>query len=1578
MVWELNTIQGREPLMSLLGSMTFVLALASTGVAHAATAPLITTQPTNQTVGGGVSVQFRVLATGDPAPEYQWYFNQTMLAGRTNAFLTLFQTQTTNQGDYFATASNTVGVVTSETARLTVITNAPVIVAQPTNMTVRVGQIAQFSVMATGLPPPRYQWRFEGEDMPGRVSSALVFSANETHAGGYSVVASNSAGMATSRVAILTVSRDALITLHPTNVSLIEGQDARLQSGGSGQQPLSRQWYHNGSVLPDATNDLLRLRSIRLSSAGEYYFVISNYLGTATSEVATVSIRPASRQAGAVDIDYYTGTNDLFGVTAMQFDSRQRVITAAAVSTGSALIRIGADGRVDTLFTSNGISTSTINGLVVANDDTVVLAGLSSVNGIPRRNLARFHADGRLDTNFVPVQAFSEIYCAAVDSGGRILAGGKISTTLAAVYAFTAEGALDGSLNLRLEPPPNGGVEGGMSYPRALLSDDEAFILRMDGAIMRRHSDGSLDTSFSWRSLPLMVFAKMIEGGGLLIGGGADLYDSAGLPRRYLARLDAHGKFDPTFELDAALTNRITQVTNAAVQVDGRVVIAAVLRNSTSNLVVRLEANGRIDPTFTETIVGGAVREMLVQDDGRVIVGGTMTDVNGYRRNGLFRLYGDTLAAPTIVRQPQDLAMTEEQQGTLFVEVSVGADLHYQWFHGTEPVAGGTNRLLRFARVALEQSGDYLVVVSNAMGAATSSVARVTVSPSPLLAGNVDLTWNVDCDGAINAVVRMPDGRFLIGGRFTRVANRTRNSVARLHADGSLDESFDPGTNAASLSIERLALTADGKVLAGGMGGLVRLNADGSRDSAFQSAWSQPVRAVAALPDGKVIVGGDSAPIWRLNNDGSRDTGFSTPLYYTGPNYDIVVQANGRILVSTPTYSVLRLQANGAVDTSFSTEHFMNYSPYSIHVRPEGDLLVGGRGPFSGFGFVVHLGADGRKACLTGPCLFDIRSGAVNWVSSDACNRVLAGGRFTSIPSNSPPHLARLLFNGLADPEFTVPFLNGAVLAGMPLPDGRILIAGEFTRVGGVARNRIAILHGGPFSPPAITSQPVSQTTGEGHQVTLSTSVPCVEPGASLQWHLNGVALAGESNATIQIANVLRGHAGGYTLVASNALGVATSATAQVTVNHAPHVQGAPFVEKPSLGLPSNSVVHALLALPDGKLLVGGSFSNFAGRAHVGLLRLNADGRLDEGFAHTWTNIIRTLALQDDGKIIAVEQTPYYTPGYGSFVRRLWPNGTRDTNFGSSPTAYSWGSDYRMSIPVAVNRAGEVYVSRSQQIWRPRDNWTKVVLGDVFAMAFQPDGKLVLGGTFPAIGGSGTNGLPCTNLVRLLTNGFTDLTFLPDAGAIFALAIQPDGKVVIGGQFTRAGPRISRGVARYHADGSVDLTFTPNPGLSGLGAAVHALALQPDGKVVIGGTFTHYDGGPRNGLARLNADGSLDETFQPGSGISGGISRVSALAMSLDGTLYLGGSFTHLNNVPRQNWAAAYNNPRLYNLVRNGSEVSVSFLSLLERTYILEFKQHWDDALWTTLTTLDGDGTVKGLSVSDTSAGSGFYRIRVE
>src|SRR6185369_1741156 len=118
-------------------------------------------------------------------------------------------------------------------------------------------------------------------------------------------------------------------------------------------------------------------------------------------------------------------------------------------------------------------------------------------------------------------------------------------------------------------------------------------------------------------------------------------------------------------------------------------------------------------------------------------------------------------------------------------------------------------------------------------------------------------------------------------------------------------------------------------------------------------------------------------------------------------------------------------------------------------------------------------------------------------------------------------------------------------------------------------------------------------------------------------------------------------------------------------------------------------------------------------------------------------------------------------------------------------------------------------------------------------------------------------------IARLNADGSLDNSFNPAAGTsgVSSFALQPDGKVLIGvGSYVVNGTN-RYGVARLNANGSLDSSFNPGTGAD---VSVHCIAVQPDGKVIIGGDFTIVNGPNRNRIARLNADGSLDSTFNPG------------------------------------------------------------------------------------------------------------------
>lgn len=192
----------------------------------------------------------------------------------------------------------------------------------------------------------------------------------------------------------------------------------------------------------------------------------------------------------------------------------------------------------------------------------------------------------------------------------------------------------------------------------------------------------------------------------------------------------------------------------------------------------------------------------------------------------------------------------------------------------------------------------------------------------------------------------------------------------------------------------------------------------------------------------------------------------------------------------------------------------------------------------------------------------------------------------------------------------------------------------------------------------------------------------------------------------------------------------------------------------------------------------------------------------------------------------------------------------------------------------------------------------------IVTIAWQPDGKVLIGGAFTLF-----DGIPRNCIARLHPNGSLDTSFDPGTGVlggffgftiVYAVALQPDGKLLIGGNFTIYNGSSRRGIARLNSDGSLDASFNPGTGVGVFsGYAVYQLALQPDGKVLIGGPFTAYNGTTVGRIARLNPDGSLDTTFNVGMGSVGANGDVWRLALQPDGRVIIGGEFTLYNGVAR-------------------------------------------------------------------------------
>jgi uncharacterized delta-60 repeat protein len=326
--------------------------------------------------------------------------------------------------------------------------------------------------------------------------------------------------------------------------------------------------------------------------------------------------------------------------------------------------------------------------------------------------------------------------------------------------------------------------------------------------------------------------------------------------------------------------------------------------------------------------------------------------------------------------------------------------------------------------------------------------------------------------------------------------------------------------------------------------------------------------------------------------------------------------------------------------------------------------------------------------------------------------------------------------------------------------------------------------------------------------------------------------------------------------------------------------------------------IRVVLEQPDRKILIGGMFTQFGDEPRQGIARLQPDGAVDETFTATAAGYVHALALQPDAKLLLAGEFTKVNGQACHRIARLNPDGSLDGGFTLSVGV---GQDIRA---VLVQPDGHILVGghfnsvagrRQNGVARfnpdgSRDGTFRPGAGTtafVWSLALQPDGKILAVGAFETF-----NRKPCRRLVRLESDGTVDATFNTDGGAdatIFALALQPDGKILVGGDFTRINEVERNRIARLNRDGSVDVTF--NPGV-GPNAGIRCLALQPDGKILIGGVFTSVDGVARNRIARLKADGSLDLSFDPGEGAS---EVVRWVVPQTDGKVLVVGGFSQFD-----------------------------------------------------------------------------------
>ncbi|MDB6039398.1 MAG: hypothetical protein JWM99_3239, partial [Verrucomicrobiales bacterium] len=286
--------------------------------------PVVVRSPTGLTVTAGMPASFSVDAAGAEPLLYQWFFNNSEITEATNSTFQISQTTHADAGAYKVKISNAAGFVMSDIATLMVDDPIlpPVIIRPPESAVIVSGETATFQVVANGTEPMLYQWYFNGNRLLLETNSTLTIgNAAASASGAYKVTVSNSAGIAFSDIAMLTVEDPELspmIISEPVSLIVNAGESADFSVGAIGTLPLFYQWFFKDGELMYETNSFLHLPQVAEPNNGEYQVRITNHTGTAISRAVTLTVKiPAappniSRQPESIEVA--TGETTTFSV----------------------------------------------------------------------------------------------------------------------------------------------------------------------------------------------------------------------------------------------------------------------------------------------------------------------------------------------------------------------------------------------------------------------------------------------------------------------------------------------------------------------------------------------------------------------------------------------------------------------------------------------------------------------------------------------------------------------------------------------------------------------------------------------------------------------------------------------------------------------------------------------------------------------------------------------------------------------------------------------------------------------------------------------------------------------------------------------------------------------------------------------------------------------------------------------------------------------------------------------------------------------------------------------------------------
>jgi hypothetical protein len=1140
-------------------------------------APTITVQPANLSVTQGTGAVFGVIATGSPTPSYQWQKNGFDISGATNSTYSITSANTFDAGTFSVIVSNAGGSVASSAATLTV-NVTPTISSQPQAASVNQGQVATFSVGATGTPAPNYQWRRNGANVSGGTNSILTLNnVTAADAGNYDVVVSNAGGSVTSSAVALTVVTPPSISSAPASTAANAGGNVSFSVTAGGTAPFTYQWRKNGQSITGQTNATLSLTSVTTADGAAYDVVVTNAAGRTVSPFATLTINSAPGI-----ITQPLGVQTTSGTTA----------TFTAVATGT--------GAISFQWRKNGTPiTNPNNAVLLFNGVSTAILTLNSVGSgdAASYDVIVSNSFGSVTSNTASLSLVTAPSITVQPVAQTLTVGGNATFSVSAT----------GSGNLTYQWRKNGlTVAGATASTYSLVNVSTNDVASYDVLVANTVSSVTSNAvALTVNSLPVIsshpfpvtttqgqavTFSVVASGTPTPtyqwrkngVNAGAASATSSTLSLSNVTGSDI-GRYD------VVVTNSVGSIVSSTAALG--VNVAPTITNQPGSYTITTGQSGQVfgvgvsgtapityqwrfngsplttnptsgQPTLqifnAQTTDGGSYDVVVTNPYGSVTTSArTLTVVS-------------VTTSPSVTTQPISQSASEGTSVSLSVIASGNPSPTFQWrknganlTDGTQAsgavVSGATAASMFLGSLTASEAASYDCVVTNSNGSATSSSATLTITKVPTI------------------TTHPTGGTVTAGGNITLTAVVAGNPTSNYQ--WFKDSVVVSGATGASLTLSSITAAQAGNYT------MVAVNSFGSATSTVAQVVVNATPVITLQPVPSVNIGqnqtlnltvvatGVPTPTFQWRKGGSNVSGAVSSTFTIGGvqstdtgTYDVVVTNSiGSVTSSSTTVNVIvapsitAQPSGGTFNQGQSTTLTLTATgtaPLAYQWFKDGKSITGAISASYALSSLVADSAGVYYCTVSNPAgSATTASAGINVNASPSITSqpqsqtatVGAAASFSVTAAGSPPISFQWNKNGVNIDNAT----GGSYTIGsVQKTDAGIYRVTVFNSLGTVTSNFVSLaVNDIPQVAPTITTQPAAYSGTAGTGATLSV---VAEGTATLtyQWRKDGTAISGATNSSHALTGTVA-ESGSYTVVISNVAGNVTSSAAVVTIRPA-------------------------------------------------------------------------------------------------------------------------------------------------------------------------------------------------------------------------------------------------------------------------------------------------------------------------------------------------------------------------------------------------------------------------------------------